>query len=149
MTEVVVGAVIVDAQMRAFVHRRGFERNLFPGAWDIPGGHVEAGETPLDALAREVAEETGWRLGRVLAELEETVWVGDDGVERREYDFLIEVDGDTNSPRLERPEHIAFAWVDLEGLDRLIGAEPTSGEVILRDLVARGLAAAAEHATPD
>ena len=56
----VVGAVIVNEDDRAFVHRRGYDRALFPGAWDIPGGHVEPGESPIDALRREVQEETGW-----------------------------------------------------------------------------------------
>jgi 8-oxo-dGTP diphosphatase len=29
----------------------------FPGHWDLIGGHVEAGETPEEALVREVKEE--------------------------------------------------------------------------------------------
>jgi oligopeptide/dipeptide ABC transporter ATP-binding protein len=67
-----VGAVIVDAEGRAFVHRRGPNRTLVPGCWDLPGGHVEPDEAPLDALRREIEEETGWHLRRVVAELGET-----------------------------------------------------------------------------
>lgn len=31
--------------------------------WEVPAGHVEAGESPEVAAAREVLEETGWRPG--------------------------------------------------------------------------------------
>ncbi len=31
----------------------------FPGMWDLPGGHVEHGETPYAAIAREMNEEMG------------------------------------------------------------------------------------------
>jgi 8-oxo-dGTP pyrophosphatase MutT (NUDIX family) len=32
-------------------------------SWEIPGGQVDAGETPAEAAARETLEETGWRPG--------------------------------------------------------------------------------------
>jgi 8-oxo-dGTP diphosphatase len=136
-----VGAIIVDDEGRAFVHRRGNDRVLFPGCWDIPGGHVEAGETLLDALAREVHEETGWRLQKVVAELGECVWTGNDGVARREVDYVVEVQGDLSAPCLEHPKHVDYAWVGLDDLDRLL-ENRTTEQTLVRDLVARGLAEA-------
>jgi 8-oxo-dGTP pyrophosphatase MutT (NUDIX family) len=136
-----VGAVIVDAQGRAFVHRRGYDRALFPGCWDIPGGHVEDGETPLEAVGREEFEETGWRVKRVLSELGEVVWVGDDGVERRELDYLVEVEGDLAAPRLEQPKHVEFAWLGVDELDRVMEHRRPE-QILVRDIVGRGIAAA-------
>ena len=30
--------------------------------WELPGGKLEIGEDPLDCVAREIAEETGWQV---------------------------------------------------------------------------------------
>lgn len=141
----VVAAVILDGEGRAFVHRRGAHRSLFPGCWDLPGGHVESGEAPLDALRREVEEETGWRLRRVVAELGETVWTGDDGIRRRELDYLVEVDGDLAAPRLEWPNHVEFAWVGPDDVDRLV-EEGTPPAADVRSILERGLREAAHAA---
>jgi 8-oxo-dGTP diphosphatase len=135
-----VGAIIVNSGGCVFVQRRSDERKLFPGLWDIPGGHVEPDETPLEALAREVYEETGWRVTRILAELGEWRWTGDDGAERRETDYVVEVGGDLSAPRLD-PGYVEYAWVGLGDLDRFIDSR-TPERLLVRELVARGVSAA-------
>jgi 8-oxo-dGTP pyrophosphatase MutT (NUDIX family) len=55
--EVVVGALVRDG--RVLLGRRSAGKLAFPGAWDLPGGVAEAGETELETLSRELLEELG------------------------------------------------------------------------------------------
>ncbi|HEX6474667.1 MAG TPA: DUF120 domain-containing protein, partial [Candidatus Limnocylindria bacterium] len=88
----IAGAVIHDGAGRIFMQRRSADRSLFPGAWDIVGGHLEPGEGIMDALRREMSEETGWSLRRVVEDLGITTYAGEDGANRQEVDFLVEAD---------------------------------------------------------
>ncbi|WP_224277539.1 NUDIX domain-containing protein [Nocardioides lacusdianchii] len=60
MPEVVVGALVRKGQV-LLVHRRP-DKHANPDVWDLPGGLVEAGESELEALARELHEELGVRV---------------------------------------------------------------------------------------
>ena len=51
-----VGAVVVRTG-RALIIRRAHEPRK--GEWSLPGGHLELGESLIDAVRREVKEETG------------------------------------------------------------------------------------------
>jgi 8-oxo-dGTP diphosphatase len=52
----------------ALIHEKGRmalilkNRGPYTGCWDLPGGRIEFGETPVQALAREVYEEIGLQL---------------------------------------------------------------------------------------
>jgi 8-oxo-dGTP diphosphatase len=67
--QVCVGAVIVDQGHILLVRRANPPQQ---GRWSLPGGRVELGETLVDAVRREVLEETGIHVavGRFLEAVE-------------------------------------------------------------------------------
>ncbi|MFD9699867.1 NUDIX hydrolase [Lentzea sp. NPDC059081] len=134
----VVGAVVLDADGRAFVQFRGPGRRLFPSTWDVVGGHVEDGETVVRALRREIAEETGWALRRVVHDLGTSAWDAGDGIVRHSADFVVEVDGDLSRPVLEWDKHPRFAWVGVDDLPLLM-ENRAPDDTAVHDVVARAL----------
>ena len=54
-------ALVADGDGRVMLSRRA--RDPAAGRWDLPGGFVEEGEHPLDALHRELREEAGIEIG--------------------------------------------------------------------------------------
>jgi len=57
---VVVGA-LVDVD-RILLGHRSPSRRWYPDVWDLPGGHLEQGETEVEALIRELSEELDVRV---------------------------------------------------------------------------------------
>lgn len=52
-------ALLVDADGSILLGLRRPDRELGPDRWDLIGGHLEPGETPLACLTRELDEELG------------------------------------------------------------------------------------------
>lgn len=86
--EIVAGLLVRHG--RVLLCHRSAGRQWFPDVWDLPGGHVECGESPMQALARELEEELGIRIEEPGPELRRVVepdfalriwlverWVGD------------------------------------------------------------------------
>lgn len=116
--QLVASALVPDEQGRIFVQRRALTRRLFPGCWDLIGGHVEPDEDLLSALKREIHEETGWTLKSVSCELAPKYW--NDGItEYEERQFMVWVEGELGHPALEVGKVSEFMWVDRAGVEKL------------------------------
>jgi 8-oxo-dGTP diphosphatase len=98
MTDVALG--LLRRGERWFLQRRDPRNVLLPGLWEFPGGKAEAGETPRQALEREVFEELGLRVSGAQA------WAPLEG-EPRLHPFLVDAVGE---PRTE----LAWGWFNLE-----------------------------------
>jgi 8-oxo-dGTP diphosphatase len=56
--KIVVAALIRDAQDRVLLSLRKSDQPM-GGLWELPGGKLEDGESPMEALVREIREEIG------------------------------------------------------------------------------------------
>lgn len=55
MKTVKVVAAVINCENKIFATQRGYGE--FKDGWEFPGGKIEAGETPQEALKREIMEE--------------------------------------------------------------------------------------------
>lgn len=60
----VVAAALVDESSGSLLLARRPEGKNLAGMWEYPGGKIEAGETPREALARELKEELNLNVSR-------------------------------------------------------------------------------------
>lgn len=61
-TPVHIAAALLVREGRALLAHRHPARRWYPDCWDLVGGHVEDGETPVEAVRRECLEELGVRV---------------------------------------------------------------------------------------
>ena len=109
MKTVKVVAAIIIHENKIFATQRGYGE--FKDGWEFPGGKIEPGETPQEALAREIKEELDIEIE--VKDFLETV----------EYDypeFHLSMDCffySIKSGKLVLKEHEAAKWLTMETLD--------------------------------
>ena len=55
--KIIVSGILTNNQGKVLLAQRPMHKKIAPGAYHLPGGHVEFGETPEQAVVREFEEE--------------------------------------------------------------------------------------------
>lgn len=108
MKKIRVVAAVIHAEGRVFATQRGYGE--YKDGWEFPGGKIEVGETPEDAVRREIREEldTDISVGELIGTIE--------------YDypnFHLSMDCfwcEIVCGELNLKEHEAARWLDKESL---------------------------------
>ena len=105
----VVAAIIHDADGRIFATQRGYGE--WEGWWEFPGGKMEAGESPEEALQREIWEELETRI--VIERLVTTVEWDYPAFHLKMHCFWCHIE----SGSLTLKEHEAARWLAADELE--------------------------------
>lgn len=108
MKTIRVAAAVIRDKNRIFATARGY--GDFKGKWEFPGGKIEVGETPQEALRREIIEEldTEIRVGELI-----------DTIEYDYPDFHLSMECfwcEIVNGKLKLKEHEAAKWLTREEL---------------------------------
>ena len=104
-----VVAATIEREGRILATQRGY--GDYAGGWEFPGGKVEAGETPQQALVREIREEMNAAI--TVERLVTTVEYDYETFHLSMDCFLAHLDGG----RFQLLEHSAAQWVDASSAD--------------------------------
>ena len=109
MKTIEVVAAVICHEDKIFATQRGY--GDFEGGWEFPGGKIEAGETPQEALVREIMEELDTKIE--VGDLIDTVEYDYPKIHLKMHCFFCTI----KSGHLVLKEHEAAKWLTLETLD--------------------------------
>lgn len=122
-TKIVLTGILKDNDLFLIVKRNDND-DLYPGAWEFPGGHLENGELLKEGLMRELKEEIGFEQKfnpKITHYYDEIKEKNGELIHNIEIDFIIDVNRDSIKVKLSN-EHCDYRWVkkDSEYLDDFI-----------------------------
>tara|TARA_B100000676_G_scaffold280355_1_gene304524 strand:+ start:75 stop:545 length:471 start_codon:yes stop_codon:yes gene_type:complete len=125
-----VGAVLLNKNNQVFVGKR---RDNPVNKWQMPQGGVDNNEKLVDALKRELYEETSVKSYEIIHELDRwltyelpenllgKIWRGKYRGQKQRW-FILRFSGEENEINVntKKPEFLEWRWADIESLPNII-----------------------------
>lgn len=108
---IVVAGVIVKEKSVLLLQQKEDE-DVFPGMWELPSGKREFNETSIEALVREVKEETGLSIvvERPISVFEYVVETSNEIRDTTQINFLCYPSDPSQEVKIDKKEHQAARW---------------------------------------
>ena len=125
-----VGIIVLNKNNEVFVGKR---KDNPIDKWQMPQGGIDKNERPIQAMYRELLEETNIKSVKILKEIEKTfvyelppnllgkIWKGKFRGQKQKW-FIVRFFGDENEINLEtqNPEFIEWKWINFKLLPNVI-----------------------------
>lgn len=106
-SKIAVGAGIISNGKLMIVRRS--PNDFLGGIYELPGGGVEEGESIESSLRREVKEEVGLKVERIIGMFEGFDYISELGTKTIQFNFAVVVE--EGELRLSSDEHDSYVWV--------------------------------------
>lgn len=118
--QVSTGSLIFNDKKEALFVKRAKAEGFQPGSWELPGGGSDFGETPEEALKREIKEECGIDIEVINPLTVKTYFIEnpEKKIQRVEIIFYCKMT-DRDQKITLSPEHSDFKFLSLENLGEL------------------------------
>ena len=125
-----VGIIVLNKNNEVFVGKR---KDNPIDKWQMPQGGIDKNEQPIQAMYRELLEETNIKSVKILKEIEKTfvyelppnllgkIWKGKFRGQKQKW-FIVRFFGDENEINLktQNPEFIEWKWINFKLLPNVI-----------------------------
>ncbi len=116
----ITASLFIQNEGKVLIVHRSENETFAPGNWELPGGHVEFGETIEDAMIRETREETGLDVGIESPYHAFTYVLGEEEKHYVEIILFAKMIDPNQKIKLNPDEHSEYKWIsdanELKGL---------------------------------
>lgn len=115
----VVGLAVINDKQEILIMKRSYDDDFLAGYYEIPGGGVDEGETVINAIHRELKEETNLEASIIHPPYGSFDYVCSQNLTKRQWSFVVEVK-ETSNLRLNPEEHIESLWLPIASVQEWI-----------------------------
>ncbi len=125
----------IDGVEKVFLPKRSETKKFLPGVYELPGGHIDFGENPVDGLRREIKEEFGMdsKIGDPFFVFTYTNEIK--GSHSIEVIYFANFTGDLDNIKLNPEDHSGFGWFSENELGKATTKNKTLEDIEFRAIL--------------